>query len=76
MGVGTVHHIAWRANDDPDHLEWQKHAQENGQLVTEEKTAIISMRFTSVKQVKFYLKSQQIHQDSHMMNQKKQWAKN
>lgn len=35
MGVGTVHHIAWRANDDEDHLEWQKHAQENGQLVTE-----------------------------------------
>lgn len=37
MGVGTVHHIAWRANDDQDHLEWQKHAQENGQLVTEVK---------------------------------------
>jgi glyoxalase family protein len=37
MGVGTVHHIAWRANDDTDHLEWQQHAQENGQFVTEVK---------------------------------------
>lgn len=35
MGVGTVHHIAWRANDEQDHLEWQKHAHEKGQLVTE-----------------------------------------
>src|SRR5690606_30027861 len=24
MGVGTVHHIAWRAKDDEDHLDWQK----------------------------------------------------
>ena len=37
MGVGTVHHIAWRANDDTDHLEWQTHAQEHGQHVTEVK---------------------------------------
>ncbi|RHW30914.1 ring-cleaving dioxygenase [Lysinibacillus yapensis] len=37
MGVGTVHHIAWRANDDADHLEWQKHAMDHGQHVTEVK---------------------------------------
>ncbi|GAA3317587.1 hypothetical protein GCM10020331_016930 [Ectobacillus funiculus] len=24
MGVGTVHHIAWRAIDDQDQLDWQK----------------------------------------------------
>lgn len=23
MGTGTVHHIAWRAIDDNDQLEWQ-----------------------------------------------------
>lgn len=37
MGVGTVHHIAWRANDDTDHLEWQEYAMNNGQHVTEVK---------------------------------------
>ncbi|WP_042473332.1 ring-cleaving dioxygenase [Bacillus ndiopicus] len=35
MGVGTVHHIAWRAQDDADHVEWQKHAMNHGQFVTE-----------------------------------------
>ncbi len=35
MGVGTVHHIAWRAKDDVDHLEWQEYAMEHGQRVTE-----------------------------------------
>ena len=29
MGVGTVHHIAWRANDNADHLEWQEHADKS-----------------------------------------------
>lgn len=35
MGVGTVHHIAWRATDDEDHLEWKKHVEEAGYGVTE-----------------------------------------
>lgn len=35
MGVGTVHHIAWRAKDDHDHLEWQDYAMDKGQHVTE-----------------------------------------
>lgn len=34
MGVGTVHHIAWRAVDDNDQLEWQKYIGENGYHVT------------------------------------------
>ncbi len=34
MGVGTVHHIAWRASDDQDQLDWQKHVVENGYGVT------------------------------------------
>jgi glyoxalase family protein len=34
MGVGTVHHIAWRAIDDHDQLDWQKHVAENGYGVT------------------------------------------
>ena len=35
MGVGTVHHIAWRAQDDADHLEWQQHAMNHRQHVTD-----------------------------------------
>ncbi|MGM0903561.1 MAG: ring-cleaving dioxygenase [Bacillota bacterium] len=34
MGVGTVHHIAWRAIDDEDQLEWQRYVQSNGYGVT------------------------------------------
>ncbi|MBS2968084.1 ring-cleaving dioxygenase [Metabacillus sp. KIGAM252] len=34
MGVGTVHHIAWRAADDEDQLEWQKYVGEHGYGVT------------------------------------------
>ncbi|HWJ78171.1 MAG TPA: ring-cleaving dioxygenase [Niallia sp.] len=34
MGVGIVHHIAWRAIDDKDHLEWQQYIEENGYGVT------------------------------------------
>lgn len=37
MGVGTVHHIAWRAEDDQDHLEWQEHVRNQGYGVTEVK---------------------------------------
>ncbi|WRP07552.1 ring-cleaving dioxygenase [Rossellomorea aquimaris] len=33
-GVGTVHHIAWRAVDDRDQLEWQKVVADNGYRVT------------------------------------------
>lgn len=35
MGVGTVHHIAWRAKDDIDHKEWQQYAMSKGQYVTD-----------------------------------------
>ena len=34
MGVGTVHHIAWRAKDDEDQLDWQKYVATNGYGVT------------------------------------------
>ncbi|HSI67455.1 MAG TPA: ring-cleaving dioxygenase [Planococcus sp. (in: firmicutes)] len=27
LGVGTVHHIAWRADDDADQLEWKEHLE-------------------------------------------------
>lgn len=37
MGVGTVHHIAWRAKDDEDHLEWQQYVADHGQYVTDVK---------------------------------------
>jgi len=30
MGVGTVHHIAWRAKDDEDHLDWQQYVADHG----------------------------------------------
>ncbi|MGP7818196.1 ring-cleaving dioxygenase [Niallia sp. 01092] len=34
MGAGTVHHIAWRAKDDQDQLDWKKHVEKNGYDVT------------------------------------------
>ena len=34
MGVGTVHHIAWRAIDDQDQLDWQKYVASSGYGVT------------------------------------------
>lgn len=34
MGVGTVHHIAWRASDDNDQLEWRKYITSQGYDVT------------------------------------------
>lgn len=34
IGVGTVHHIAWRAVDDEDQLEWQQYLAANGYGVT------------------------------------------
>jgi glyoxalase family protein len=34
MGVGTVHHIAWRAIDDEDQLDWKKHLERFGYGVT------------------------------------------
>ncbi|MDQ6598748.1 ring-cleaving dioxygenase [Bacillus salipaludis] len=34
MGVGTVHHIAWRAKDDEDQLDWKQFVQANGYSVT------------------------------------------
>lgn len=37
MGVGTVHHIAWRAKDEADHLDWQDYVYSKGYGVTEVK---------------------------------------
>ena len=34
MGVGTVHHIAWRAKDEEDQLHWQSYISEQGFGVT------------------------------------------
>ncbi|WP_096269541.1 ring-cleaving dioxygenase [Paucisalibacillus globulus] len=34
MGVGTVHHIAWRAKDDEDQLDWQRYVADHGFGVT------------------------------------------
>lgn len=34
MGAGTVHHIAWRADDDEDQLEWQSFVAQQGLHVT------------------------------------------
>ncbi len=35
MGVGTVHHIAWRAKDDEDQLEWQEFITDHGYRITD-----------------------------------------
>jgi glyoxalase family protein len=34
MGVGTVHHIAWRAIDDQDQLDWKEYVESFGFGVT------------------------------------------
>ncbi|WP_338471427.1 ring-cleaving dioxygenase [Niallia sp. XMNu-256] len=34
MGVGIVHHIAWRASDDQDQLEWREYVETHGYGVT------------------------------------------
>jgi glyoxalase family protein len=34
MGVGTVHHIAWRAKDDVDQLDWKQYVEGKGYGVT------------------------------------------
>jgi glyoxalase family protein len=34
MGVGTVHHIAWRAENDEDQLNWKSYIETNGFGVT------------------------------------------
>ncbi|WP_110112145.1 ring-cleaving dioxygenase [Bacillus sp. CGMCC 1.16541] len=34
MGAGTVHHIAWRAEDDDNQLAWKSHVEESGYGVT------------------------------------------
>lgn len=34
MGVGTVHHIAFRAEDDGNQLQWQQHVARSGYQVT------------------------------------------
>ncbi|MCC5890733.1 MAG: ring-cleaving dioxygenase [Alkalibacterium sp.] len=35
MGVGTVHHIAWRAEDEADHKDWLQHIKHSGFQVTD-----------------------------------------
>ncbi|RFB13395.1 ring-cleaving dioxygenase [Bacillus sp. HNG] len=35
MGVGTVHHIAWRAKDDEEQLQWQQYIANHGYGVTQ-----------------------------------------
>lgn len=37
MGVGTVHHIAWRAEDEADHKDWLLHVKESGFQATDVK---------------------------------------
>jgi len=34
MGVGTVHHIAWRAKDNEDQLDWLNYVESSGYGVT------------------------------------------
>ena len=35
MGVGTVHHIAWRAHNETDHKNWQILVSKHGHQITE-----------------------------------------
>ena len=76
MGVGTVHHIAWRAIDDQDQLDWQNMLPRMDMVLLLYKTETILMQFTLESMGKFYLKLQQILQDLLTMNPMRQWEKN
>jgi glyoxalase family protein len=68
MGVGTVHHIAWRAVDDFDQLDWKQHVVANGYGVTPVQDRNYLTRFTLESTVKSCLKSQPILRGLLMMN--------
>ena len=76
MGVGTVHHIAWRASDDQDQLEWKQYVEGMDMVSLLYRIETTLMRFTLENMGTFYLKLQRILQDSLMMNHKKRWEKN
>ena len=60
MGVGTVHHIAWRASDDADQLDWKEHVSRFGYGVTpvQDRNYFNAIYFR--EHGKSYLKLQQI----------------
>ncbi len=80
MGVGTVHHLAFRAIDDQDQLEWQEYVSGHGYGVTAVRdrcgTGIILMPYTFGSMEKSFLKLQQILLVLLMTNLKKQWESN
>jgi glyoxalase family protein len=75
MGAGTVHHIAWRAKDDQDQLEWQKYVEENGYGVTPVRDRNYFNAISLENTGKFSLRLQQILQDLPTMNPKQRWEK-
>lgn len=76
MGAGTVHHIAWRAKDDQDQLEWQKYVEENGYGVTPVRDRNYFNAIYFKEHGEILLRLQQILQDLLTMNLKLRWEKN
>ena len=77
MGVGTVHHIAWRASDDNDQLDWQKYVAENGYGVTpvQDRNYFNAIYFREHGEILFEIATDPpgfAHDESHS----KQWEKN
>ena len=76
MGTGTVHHIAWRAKDDADQLDWKTHVESHGYGVTACSEIEITLRRFILKSLeKLCLKSRLILQDLLMMSLLTQWEK-
>lgn len=46
IGVGTIHHLAWRAEDDREQLEWKQLVEKNGYHVTDVKNRIYFNTFS------------------------------
>ena len=46
-GAGTTHHIAWRAQDDGEHVTWQEWVKQHGFCQQRLRTATISDRYIS-----------------------------
>lgn len=75
MGVGTVHHIAWRAEDDEDQLEWQEYVRSNGYGVTPVRDRNYFNAIYFREQGEILLRLQPTLLDLRMMNHLGKWER-
>lgn len=76
MGVGVVHHIAWRASDSTDHKDWRLHIGNHGYVVTpfKDRQYFDAIYFREDGGVLFEVATDP--PDSPTMKRRKRWAVN